>query len=68
MAHRDAILMALEVAILFATFVIYALPTMVALERGHHQAVPIIILNAFLGWTFVGWVGAFAWSTSAVRD
>ena len=50
-----------------AAIYLYWLPTAVALERQHHHRMPIIIVNAFLGWTFVGWVCALAWSASHVK-
>jgi Superinfection immunity protein len=46
---------------------VYFLPTIIATCGSHHQRRPIIIINLFLGWTLFGWVGAFAWSASAVR-
>jgi hypothetical protein len=44
----------------------YFLPTIIAIARGHRQAVAIFLLNLFLGWTMLGWVGALVWS--AVND
>jgi hypothetical protein len=41
---------------------LYFLPTIIAAIRGHPQLVPILIVNFFLGWTFVGWVVALAWA------
>lgn len=46
---------------------IYPLPTIIAFVRNHHQRGPITVVNLLLGWTFLGWVVAFAWSFSAVR-
>lgn len=48
-------------------FVLYIIPTLVAYSRNHHQRAAITIINLFLGWTFIGWVGALAWSVSAVK-
>ena len=45
----------------------YFLPTLIAVLRGHHQTAPILVLNFLLGWTFVGWVAALAWSVSRVE-
>ena len=45
-------------------FAIYFLPSLVAVERNHKQATPIGILNLFLGWTLLGWVGALVWASS----
>ena len=45
----------------------YLAPSYIALRRGHHQLGPIAIINFFLGWTIVGWILTFAWSTSWIR-
>lgn len=51
------------VFILFAIgLVIYFIPTFVAHNRQHKQQSSIVILNVFLGWTFVGWVIALIWA------
>jgi hypothetical protein len=39
---------------------VYFVPTIIALARHHHQAGMIVILNIFLGWTFIGWVVSLA--------
>jgi hypothetical protein len=41
---------------------IYFLPTIVALSRGHLLALAIFFLDLFLGWTLIGWVIALIWS------
>jgi hypothetical protein len=46
-------------------FVAYFLPTIIAQGRGHRQAIPITLINLFLGWTFLGWVVALVWSATA---
>lgn len=43
---------------------IYFLPAIVSFNRKHHNLNGIIILNTFLGWTFLGWIGALIWSFS----
>jgi cytochrome c biogenesis protein CcdA len=45
---------------------LYFLPTVVALNRAHHQLPAILIVNFFLGWTFLGWVVALAMAFTAV--
>lgn len=47
-------------------FMIYLLPTWIALMRGHGSAGGIIAVNVLLGWTFLGWVISLAWSLSAL--
>jgi hypothetical protein len=41
---------------------LYYAPTMLAIERGHPNAIPIGIINATLGWTLIGWIVALAWA------
>lgn len=40
------------------------LPTIIAFKRRHPQKVPILLVNFFLGWTFIGWIVALVWSTT----
>ncbi|MDO4618128.1 MAG: superinfection immunity protein [Clostridia bacterium] len=42
--------------------IVYFIPTFVAHTRKHLQKNAILILNIFLGWTFIGWVVALVWS------
>lgn len=37
-------------------FVIYFLPTLVALVRNSRKTGMVFFLNLFLGWTIIGWV------------
>ncbi|HJY79591.1 MAG TPA: superinfection immunity protein [Candidatus Binatia bacterium] len=41
--------------------VLYFAPAINAVLRKHKARTPITVLNAFLGWTFIGWV-ALIWS------
>jgi hypothetical protein len=43
-------------------FVMYFLPSIVALARSKRDIVSIVLLNFFLGWTMIGWVVALVWS------
>jgi hypothetical protein len=43
-------------------FILYWLPFIVACRRRKADGVAIGILNAFLGWTFIGWVIALIWA------
>jgi len=47
--------------------VLYFLPWLVAVARKHHQMDAILMLNLFLGWTFLGWVASLIWSFTAVK-
>lgn len=41
---------------------LYFLPLIIAIQRGHSNALGIGLLNFFLGWTLLGWIGALIWS------
>jgi len=41
---------------------LYFLPTIVAFSRKRSNREAILVLNIFLGWTFVGWVVALVWA------
>lgn len=47
---------------------LYFAPTFVAFGRSHPHAASILILNLFLGWTFIGWVVALAMSVSGFQQ
>lgn len=50
--------------ILACGFVIYFIPSIVASQRDHKSSSGVLLLNLFLGWTFVGWVAALVWAAS----
>ncbi len=45
----------------------YLLPTVIAWAREHPSGISIAVIDAFLGWTLIGYVIALAWSMSAIR-
>jgi len=53
--------------ILLVMLAIYFIPTIVAIYRHHPNSGPIVIVNMFLGWTLLGWVGALAWAATAIK-
>ncbi len=50
--------------IFFIVLMIYLLPSFVAQYRKHRNENAIFVLNLFLGWTFIGWVGALIWAST----
>jgi hypothetical protein len=46
--------------VFFITIAFYFLPSLVARKKKDFRS--ILILNLFLGWTFVGWVIALVWA------
>lgn len=56
---------------LIVTFfiVFYFLPSAVAYFRDHRNFMSIVIVNAFFGWSVLGWALSLAWAFSAdVRE
>lgn len=43
-------------------FVMYFLPSIIALARSKRDTVAIVLLNFFLGWSVIGWVVALVWA------
>ncbi|MEN2487598.1 superinfection immunity protein [Flavobacterium sp. B11] len=48
--------------------VIYFLPSIIALSRKKNNGVAIIMLNFFLGWTFIGWIASLVWACTTDRE
>ena len=47
---------------LFSWIAVYFFPSIEALIRNSPDALPIAMLNLFLGWTLIGWVVALVWA------
>jgi hypothetical protein len=43
-------------------FVMYFLPSIIALARSKRDLLAIFLLNLFLGWSIIGWVVALIWA------
>ncbi len=43
-------------------FVMYFLPSIIALARGKRDLLAIFLLNFFLGWSVIGWFVALIWA------
>jgi hypothetical protein len=46
-------------------FAFYFAPSIVAVLRKKTNMAAIIVLNAFLGWSIIGWVISLVWALSA---
>jgi hypothetical protein len=44
---------------------LYFLPSIVALIRKKNNTGAILVLNFFLGWTFIGWIVSMVWALSS---
>lgn len=57
---------ATELLIIVIPFIaIYFLPSFIALSRKKTNRAAIILLNFFLGWTFVGWIVSLVWACTS---
>jgi predicted RNA-binding Zn-ribbon protein involved in translation (DUF1610 family) len=54
------------IGILF--LVVYFLPSIVAYVDKKKSLGGIVLLNLFLGWTILGWIGAIIWAVSSKRQ
>ncbi len=43
---------------------LYFIPTIIAFNRRKGNRNAILVLNIFLGWTFIGWIVALVWALS----
>ncbi len=50
------------IIILIVGILIYFIPALMAFQRKHKNRTAILMLNLFLGWSFIGWVVALVWS------
>jgi hypothetical protein len=46
----------------------YFAPALIAWKRDHHNRQAIFWLNLLLGWTLLGWIGAFIWSLTTPAE
>jgi hypothetical protein len=51
-----------EILLILPSFVVYFVPTIVAITKHDRNVIGIVLLNIFGGWTFVGWIIALVWS------
>jgi hypothetical protein len=47
-------------------FVMYFLPSIIALARSKRDTLAIFLLNFFLGWSVIGWIVALVWASKNV--
>jgi len=53
-------------AIWVVVFACHFFPSIIAAFRSHHNTLAIFMLNLFLGWTLLCWIGALVWASTAV--
>lgn len=47
-----------------AGFIIYLLPTIIAVVKKKQNTAAIALVNILLGWSFIGWVVALVWAVT----
>jgi hypothetical protein len=50
-----------------AALLLYFVPALIAILRGHQSWPAIAILDLLLGWSVIGWIIALIWSLTAPR-
>ena len=55
------------ILISIVSILVYFLPLIIAVGRETTHNIGIFVVNLFLGWTFLGWVGALAWAVTAPK-
>lgn len=51
-----------SIIVILIIILLYFLPSFIGFRRNHPNKVSILILNIFLGWSFLGWVIALIWA------
>ncbi|WP_337964773.1 superinfection immunity protein [uncultured Flavobacterium sp.] len=60
---------ATELLIIVIPFLaLYFLPALIALGRKKTNRTAIILLNLFLGWTFIGWIVSLVWACTTNNE
>lgn len=59
---------AMALIVMAGCLVMYFAPTIVAVNRKHHQTLAIFMTNLLLGWIGIGWIVAIIWACTAVRS
>lgn len=54
--------MILMLVIFAIAICVYLIPTFVACKKKHPYTTGIVLINIFLGWILIGWVGALVWA------
>lgn len=52
-------------SVISTLFLLYWLPTIIAIARQAHSALGVFLLNLFLGITGIGWILALIWALAA---
>jgi hypothetical protein len=48
--------------LVIGSIVLYFLPAIIAYKRNHVNKGMILLIDALLGWTFLGWAGTLVWA------
>ena len=56
------------ILLVFIFLLVYFMPSIIAYHNKRKNKSAILILNLFLGFTFIGWVIALVWSVMENKD
>ncbi|MGI6701814.1 MAG: superinfection immunity protein [Christensenellales bacterium] len=62
MVWRDSYVVLATVLGAILAVVIYFIPSYLAFKRKHPHKIALLLLNIFLGWTFLGYLIALVWA------
>ncbi len=58
----------ISIAIIVLFIIFYFLPSIIAFYKGKSNTLAIVLLNLFLGWSFIGWLVALIWAVSKDKE
>lgn len=61
-------LLSLGLVYLIIIALLHFIPAVIAFARGHQSKWAIFAVNLLFGWTFIGWIIAFIWSLTGVKN
>jgi len=57
-----------SIVITLSIIILYFLPYIIAAFSKLKNAAAILVVNTFLGWTLLGWIGALVWTLVGIAD
>ncbi|MGQ7947180.1 superinfection immunity protein [Flavobacterium sp. WC2509] len=58
----------ISITVIIIAVLIYFFPSVIAFSRSKSNTTAIVMLNLFLGWSFIGWIIALIWAVSKDRE
>ena len=58
----------MSIVLIILVAMVYLFPSIVACSNKKANAGAIAVLNIFLGWTFLGWLGSLIWAMTKDKE